>query len=83
MKQRAIPEEYKPLSEEERRSRLLMIRDKLLTQIESGKISSSERINLIKSYDAIDRIIERRGDPEEDTLQKVRELLSEIPSAIG
>ena len=44
---------------EERQAQLERIADKLLNRIESGQCSASEREKLVRSYDAIDRALQR------------------------
>ena len=77
------PEDYTPLSDEERREKLLRVRDKLLSQIERGAISASERTQLIKSYEGIERILNQAQEfsKEEVLLREARAILAEIPSA--
>lgn len=67
-------EERKPQTIEERRAQLERIADKMLMRIEAGQCTASEREKLIRSYEAIDRILSRHNadiGAEDDPLLQV------------
>lgn len=66
MKRATAPEERDPQTLEERQAQLERIADKILSRIESGQCNAAERERLVRSYDAIDRIIQRHYFSETD-----------------
>lgn len=75
-----------PQTAEERYSQLKQIADKLLNRIQYGACSPSERTQLLRQYDLIDRILQRHnavdGEPDFSILDNIREILNSVPSAI-
>ena len=61
MGRRRKPAERKPQTAEQRHAQLCRIADALLMRIEHGDMKPAERTQLIRSYEAIDRILQMHG----------------------
>lgn len=70
-----------PQTAEERASQLRQIADRILNRIQYGACSPSERTQLLRQYDLIDRILQRHnaggGEPDFTLLDQAFEEMKE------
>lgn len=68
MRKKPQPQETAPQTAEERHAQLVRIADRILNRIQYGACSPSERTQLLREYDLIDRILQRHnaGETEPD-----------------
>lgn len=71
------------LTPEERNRQLSQMADRILYRMQYGQCTEKERTELIKQYDLLDRILQRRGGADTDMNAPIYQLLERIDRECG